>query len=292
MGEPMYMSDMDVWLAAVRLEIENRDPELIDLFDTYAQEARFGRKYIANDLLPLRAGAEILEIGAGSMLLSCQLVREGFRVSALEPIGSGFSHFDRICGLVVEVAADMCCLPQRMDVPAEFLHEYGRYDYAFSVNVMEHVADVGRVLINVCESLVRGGHFRFICPNYLFPYEPHFNMPIFFTKKISEIFVRRRVLKYDKVPDAIGVWDSLNWINVLKVSRLVRNMKNGEAVFMRDTLGVMFERMATDPQFASRRSRGMRQLISMLMSIRMHRMLKFVPASMQPIMDCRIEKTR
>ena len=61
----------------------NNHPEMLSVFEIYAAEAMFGRRYISAEIDRLRPEAKILEIGAGSFLLSCQLVREGFKVTAL-----------------------------------------------------------------------------------------------------------------------------------------------------------------------------------------------------------------
>ena len=92
---------IETWLEAVRSRFVEAKPELLALFDTYAAEAEFGRRYIDSDLGCLRPGGSILEVGAGSLLLSCQLAREGFDVAALEPVGDGFSHFDQMRQLVL-----------------------------------------------------------------------------------------------------------------------------------------------------------------------------------------------
>src|SRR3546814_21121737 len=68
------------------------------------------------------------------------------------------------------------CLPRVLDIAAEALAECDSFDFAFSINVMEHVNDVEQVIINVFNSLKENAYYDFTCPNYLFPYEPHFNI--------------------------------------------------------------------------------------------------------------------
>ena len=104
MHDPVQLSSIERWLADVRALFIDAAPGLVPLFETYAAEAVFGRSYIALDLERLNPGAKILEVGAGSMLLSCKLVREGFEVTGLEPIGAGFSHFEQMRQMVLERA--------------------------------------------------------------------------------------------------------------------------------------------------------------------------------------------
>lgn len=278
------------WLQDVRDHCEKNAPELLLLFDIYAAEAAFGRRYISADSALLKPGARIIEVGAGTFLLCCQLAREGFKVTALEPTGSGFSHFQQLRQLVRDRAEFLGCLPRVIGFPAEALSEKNCFDFAFSVNVMEHVNDIPRVMANIAASLAPGASYRFTCPNYLFPYEPHFNIPTLFSKKLTEKVFHRRIFKAKSMPDPAGMWQSLNWIDVLKVWRVARGLAGISATFNRSLLVSTIERIAIDEDFASRRSPAMRSFLLLLVRLRLHRLFQFVPAIFQPIMDCRLKK--
>jgi len=278
------------WLVEVRSQFVNIAPDLLPLFDTYAAEALFGRRYIDSDLEGLRPGAKVLEVGAGSLLLSCQLVREGFAVTALEPTGDGFSHFAQMRQMVLNNARSQGCCPTIVDLPAERLAAVNCFDYAFSVNVMEHVDDVARVLETVGKSLTVGANYRFTCPNYLFPYEPHFNIPTVFSKQLTERLLGRKIFGSQSVTDPSGTWKSLNWINVVQVGKYVRRLPGFKVTFNRSILVSTLVRILSDPNFAARRSPGMRRFLSGLVRLRMHYLLGLVPALLQPIIDCEIHK--
>ncbi len=289
----MQMRDaarMDEWLQDVRAHCVLNAPKLLSLFDTYAAEAAFGRNYIFADTALLKPGARIIEVGAGAFLLSCQLVREGFEVTALEPTGSGFSHFEQLRQLVRDRAESLGCLPRVVDLPAEVFTEKNRYDFAFSVNVMEHVNDVPSVMANIADSLVAGASYRFTCPNYLFPYEPHFNIPTLFSKKLTEKVLHSRIFDSKSMPDPAGLWQSLNWIDVLQVRRVARGLAGISATFDLSVLVSTLERVAVDQDFASRRSPAIRSILLLLVRLRLHQIFRFVPAMFQPIMDCRLKK--
>ncbi|MEJ0009457.1 MAG: hypothetical protein WDN72_02370 [Alphaproteobacteria bacterium] len=89
-------ADIDSFLATVRLRLMQDTPELLPLFDTLAQEARAARDWLGQELGNLPRGASILEVGGGALLLSCQLAREGFAVTAVDPLGDGFSAFGKL----------------------------------------------------------------------------------------------------------------------------------------------------------------------------------------------------
>jgi 2-polyprenyl-3-methyl-5-hydroxy-6-metoxy-1,4-benzoquinol methylase len=76
----MINSGIDFWLNNLRAKVLDSLPEQIDMFEIYAGQAKFGRAYIDPNLQQLEAGSSILEIGAGSLILSTQLAREGFKV--------------------------------------------------------------------------------------------------------------------------------------------------------------------------------------------------------------------
>lgn len=290
MAKPPSVTGIEYWLAEVRGQFVTSAPELLPLFDIYAGEALFGRSYIASDLVRLPQGASVLEVGAGSLLLSCQLVREGFDATALEPTGMGFSHFDRMRQIVLGKARIEGCCPVILNLPGEDLAETDRYDYAFSVNVMEHVDDVALVLANVGESLRKGARYRFTCPNYLFPYEPHFNIPTLFSKHLTGKILGKSIIKNQRVTDPAGTWASLNWITVSQVGRIVRHLQGFRLVFNRTMLVSTLERVVSDRDFAARRSPAMRLVLAGLVHLKIHVLLGLVPALFQPIMDCTIEK--
>lgn len=292
MPEKAHQPDFDGWLAELRARFDREASELLPLFDTYAAEARFGRTYIAADLQRLAPGARILEVGAGAMLLSCQLVREGFRVTALEPTGEGFTHFERMRQLVLEQAAAQGCGPTVLEIAGEDLADDDCYDFAFSVNVMEHVKDASRVLARVGASLRPGAHYRFTCPNYLFPYEPHFNLPTLVSKSLTQRVLGERIRTSRRVTDPVGTWESLNWLTVPQVRRSVARLHGFRLVFNRSMLVSTLERVVSDQSFAARRSPAMRALLGMIVKLKLHSLFAIVPATLQPIMDCSVEKAR
>ena len=290
MHDPAQPCSIEVWLTDVRAYVIDSAPGLVSLFDTYAAEAVFGRRYIALDLGRLERGARVLEVGAGSLLLSCQLVREGFEVTGLEPTGTGFSHFEQMRQVILERAIALDCLPRVLNLAAEALSERNTFDYAFSVNVMEHVDEVGCVVVNVGNSLKAGALYRFTCPNYLFPYEPHFNMPTLFSKRLTEKVLGRKIFGCKKMPDPSGTWESLNWINVVQLRNIVKRLPGLRVTFNPRLLVSTLERLASDQGFAKRRSPAVRQILLLLVRLRLHRLLQFMPAMCQPIMDCKLQK--
>jgi 2-polyprenyl-3-methyl-5-hydroxy-6-metoxy-1,4-benzoquinol methylase len=293
--EPMFAvtdpPSMDSWLADIRVYVGEKAPHMLSILDIYLGEARFGRQYINDDLVRLHQGAMVLEVGAGSMLLSCQLVREGFQVTALEPTGAGFSHFESMRKLVLRRAEILGCLPRMLDQSTEALSEKNCFDYAFSVNVMEHVKDIALSIGNVGYGLKHGAIYRFTCPNYLFPYEPHFNIPTLFSKRLTQKLLGGQIFGNKSIPDPEGTWKSLNWIDVIQIRRSIKSLPELNVAFHRWLLVSILERVVSDKGFSKRRPKWMCVVIAALVQSRLHHVFGLLPVMLQPIIDCTVTRT-
>lgn len=279
--------NIESWIGEIREIILKNHPELIDLFNTYANEALFGRELIDKNVKQLPKCAQILEIGAGSLILSCQLSREGYAVTALEPVGQGFSHFNALQSVVIDLAKMGGFCPNILEIRAEQLELTAMFDFAFSINVMEHVDNISNVLNSVVNSIKPNGCYRFICPNYTFPYEPHFNIPTIYSKKITEKFFKNKIFLSTKLTDPIGTWQSINWITVNQVRSIV-NMHNNQVLFSKSLLLQMIERTVNDPIFSARRPSWLKLAFKFAIQLNLHRLTQFIPANFQPIIDCSI----
>lgn len=274
--------------------IATRHPALLALFLTFANEARFGRRWMVDDLRQLPAGASILEVGGGLMLLATSLCREGYSITVLEPIGTGFSAFLELQKIILEYAAITGCAPTVLSVRVEdFLPtlEQRRYDFSYSVNVMEHVDDVELALVNVAGALKDGARYRFTCPNYLFPYEPHFSIGTLFAKRLTWKVMNRLILNPRRlaekgITDPMGLWASLNWISVPKLLQYAKQKPTWDLQFDKGLFSSTLSRLATDDQFASRHPGWVRYAARLLVGIGGLHVLQMIPARFLPIIDC------
>jgi 2-polyprenyl-3-methyl-5-hydroxy-6-metoxy-1,4-benzoquinol methylase len=282
--------DADRLLDDIRQTILRTAPELLETFETYRGEAEFGRALIEGDLARLQPGAAILEVGAGSLMLSTILRQDGFEITALEPTGMGFSHVRRLQEIVLDHAQCHGIAPQLLPGRAEELTLTGQFEFAFSINVMEHVGDVAQVLQNVHRALRPGGTHRFVCPNYAFPYEPHFNIPTLFTRALTERFLWQWIAGSKTVPDPVGTWSSLNWISVRQVRHLCRGSSMAPS-FSPDIFESFLDRAQSDREFQARRGVMLVGLVDLLRRSRLLRLTRLVPPAALPVMDCRIVRT-
>lgn len=280
------------FLGELRNNISEEYPHLIDLFDVFADEARFGRKWLNSALLALDGTSKLLEVGGGLMLLSSELQREGFNVTVVEPIGEGFSSFTELQRVVIEFSQLRGHAPLVLSLPVEELSSEAEFDLAFSVNVMEHVGCVSKALINIYEALKPGGVYRFTCPNYVFPYEPHFNIPTLFSKRLTKYLFKNKIENSVLVADSLGMWASLNWISVPMISRQMKSVPGAIVHFNRSILGDSLERVVFDAKFASRRSKWVRVFSRWIVANRLHHLFLYLPATVFPIIDCYILRSK
>ena len=271
--------------------LRSRAPELDGVVTDYVGEARFGASVITPDLAAIPSKARVLEVGAGAMLLSCALQAAGYDVTALEPVGAGFSHMARLRGLVLDYARTQGVPPAVVHVPAEALEARTEFDFAFSINVMEHVHDVAVVLQRVWSALRPGGAYRFVCPNYSFPFEPHFGIPTFGGKSLTWRLFRRRILASRLVVDPEGAWASLNWITVKQVRTICRREFGVAPEFDRDVSYRFIRRAMSDPSFQRRHGRALRATAHALAATGLIELARLVPPVVQPAMSCRITRT-
>ena len=60
-----------------------------------------------------------------------------------------------------------------------------KFDLIFSFNVFEHLENQNNYIKRSNQLLSESGKGLILCPNYDFPYEPHFVIPIIFNKEMT-----------------------------------------------------------------------------------------------------------
>lgn len=111
---------------------------------------------------------KILEVGGGIHLLTGFLHKD-YDITSIEP-GSFTSFTDELRNKIL----DQYKLKVHTSTVEKFTTDT-KFDFIFSMNVLEHTDDI-RQHITSCMNLLKDEHsLLFIqCPNYAFPFEPHF----------------------------------------------------------------------------------------------------------------------
>lgn len=215
--------------------------------DVAIAEAKFGLKYIRPYLEGLPAHSRVLEVGCGSGVLM-GLLKERFpqlQCEGVEPFGDGFAaiesinHHIRRQGIAI---ARMGYEQLQPDAP---------YDVIYSVNVFEHLQDWRHFLRFVKQHLAPNGVCVILCPNYGFPYESHFKLPVVVNKTITARLFRNAIVRHEAKQDAHGLWNSLNFVKLRHVRAEVAKLPLSLTVRHR-IITEMVERLGTDEAFRKR----------------------------------------
>src|SRR6516225_1213832 len=256
------------------------------MYDRFVNEARFGLSRVL-PILPSFAAAsiEVLEIGAGSCMLSAYLASKGLRVTAVEPLGPEFDFFSDLQRRVLEFCRRKRIELKLVRATGEQLHLPGRFDVAFTINALEHMRDPLRTIDNMYDSLKPGGIALVHCPNYTIPFEVHFNLLLVTrSKPINEWLYRSRISRYPKV------WDELNFVRYVDLRRhLVQRRANFsfDCSVMRD----LALRLMEDPIFAERMPAVVRTIGATLQHTGLLHALSYVPPRFQTPMEVHIRKS-
>lgn len=215
---------------------------------TVLNEAEFGYRHIRSHLADCPADARVLEVGSGPCVLLSQVKCEfpDLDVTGLEPIGPGFDHFDS----TLQKLTGKFGFRLLKTGYEEFADSAG-FDLIFLVNVFEHLPDWRHFLGFVREKLNPGGKCVILCPNYGFPYESHFKLPIVWNKAVTGRLFRGVIERREAERGYPGLWDSLNFVRWNDVRKAAS--PNGLAMsFEASILREMIERLQYDDAFARR----------------------------------------
>ncbi len=215
-------------------------------------EAKFGYAHVRPQIEHLTAPAALLEIGCGSGILLSMLAEHfpQHDFSGIEPFGDGFSALQELGAIVREGGVHIQSLGY------EAFTSDRKFDCIFCVNVFEHVEDWKHFLSWVAAHLAPGGVFIALCPNYGFPYESHFRLPIIVAKSLTYKVFNKRIEEFERKHDVSGLWKSLNFVKKRDVKRFVERspILGLEIQDDIDIIENMVRRMVSDPEFRKRQS--------------------------------------
>jgi 2-polyprenyl-3-methyl-5-hydroxy-6-metoxy-1,4-benzoquinol methylase len=265
---------LEPWLTEDRVrdfsEIAGVDCELgRQLLSNYVSETHVAldlvAPYLARDL-------RILEVGPGIPFFSAYLTHLGYSITVVDAAEPPFDvlqdffrlHCHRLMG---ERELDFL----QKDVADIQPAELGRFDLIFSLNVLEHVADVPRSMRAMLNCLERDGIMVHSCPNYAIPYEPHYGVVLLPFSRRANMFLYRSLIRRSR-----ALWDSLNFITGWQVKRLEKTLPAQIDL----EPGVLFRtvsRLQSDPVFAARHS-WLVWPARLLSALGLLKLLKLIPA--------------
>jgi len=252
---------------------------------TAINQSKYGLSRIARILNGLQRGTEeVLEIGAGSFLLSAYIASKGIKVTALEPLSKDFNWFAKLQNDVLGFCREHNIVFERTTALAEDFVAPEKFDLIFSVHVLEHMRDPIRALDNMYQSLRPNGQIVTVCPNYDVPFEPH--LGIFLIGRSKALNARLYPVAVARKQD---VWDALTFV---RCSQLKRHLSRRRASFSftRTMLRDSFLRLGEDEMFWQRMPKAIRWLYRVLRSAHLIGLLPLVPARFQTPMELVIRR--
>ena len=264
-------------------------PEIIDPLRTYISEAKFFKNIVAPDVANLISGSYVIEVGSGIGLLSLHLASLGFEVTAFEPQSSGFNQMNAMRSLISENWKPSAPQVEFREASLNQTTQLEKLaDYIFAINVIEHVHNFEELITHAVKAKTPEATMRIVCPNYSIPYEPHFNIPIIFTKRITK-FIFGHKIHNSKIPDSDEFWGDLSWPTQKKLKKILKS-KGWNVEFSRDATHEYLNRAFSDSDFIVRKGRiigSLFKLTSVLVKI-----VRFVPLAYLPVIDCRISNAK
>lgn len=222
-----------------------------NILEMWQAEAEFGFMHVAPYCSSLTAKANVLEVGSGSGILLAKLQKKfpNKFFQGLEPFSSGFSSLHELeknynnLGLKVH------------RVNYENFKTSEKFDLIFCINVFEHLNDWRDFLSWSAKKLKKNGILLVLCPNYDFPYESHFHLPIVFNKFITSFLFKAKIEKFEQFHDVKGLWRSLNFVRKSEVKNFLK-LNCSELKFelsdKTEILRQMIDRLFDDVEFRNR----------------------------------------
>jgi hypothetical protein len=193
-------------------------------------------KYLSKD-------KKILEVGGGIHLLT-SFLHQDYDITSIEP--GGFTGFtDELRNKILD--------QHKLKVYTTTVEEFTtdtKFDFIFSMNVLEHTDDIKQHIIS-CMNLLKDEHsLLFIqCPNYTFPFECHFyKWFIPFMPNFTFKYLRKKSLIKQMGEDKFN--NTFNFLNFNCTYFKIKKLKL--PITFRHPLKNIFDRMANDYFFKER----------------------------------------
>ena len=218
--------------------------------NTIIKEANFGLHYIKPYIAQLRPNSTILEVGAGPCVLLSQLsfTYDSHFFTGIEPIGPGFEIFrESLAKLKKRFGFEMHEMGyEQFEETTE-----GKYDLIFLINVFEHLLDWEDFMRFTKTRLKQNGRCVILCPNYSFPYESHFRIPVILNKSVTFRIFKKYILNFEKNLSLDGLWSSLNFVKLRSVINKARDLNLGLKINTQIT-NDLINRLDVDDEFSGR----------------------------------------
>ena len=218
-------------------DLDSRRADLDTLIGEAESTIRMLEPYFSKD-------KKYLEIGGGVGLTYAYLRHLGYQIISIEPGGLGFANrYSSGWRLLDIFGIDK---DGWISMGAEQLPELNqKFDVIFSNFVLEHVNELDLSFKGMVTVLNPNGVMVHRCPNYLIPFEPHYNIPLVpLFPQLTTWF--RPSLKHDEL------WIGLKFLNYFTI-RAFFSGQGMKARFEKNQYYWAFSQVLNAPSFAARK---------------------------------------
>ena len=154
---------------------------------------------------------------------------------------------------------------------------------------MEHLRDPYLVLMKLMENLKQSGNYRFFCPNYDFPYEPHFGKWMFLRRNGAfYLSASRASISNVGQTDSSGLYRSINFLTERKI-RIFLIQNNLRYEVDQNAFYSVLNRSLFDTELQNRHTRLYRIVLTIQKFNLLHT-ARYFPKRFQPVIDCTVRK--
>ena len=254
--------------------------------NVYIKNAKSDALHCYSTIFPyLKKDKKILEVGGGIHLLTRCMHDLGYDITSIEP--GGFAEY--IDSLRIELInkTDLKIFTTSL----EKFQNKEKFDFIFSMNVLEHTNDIEQHIRCGIGLLKDENSLLFIqCPNYTFPFEPHFyKWFIPFFPSFTFATLRRKKLIKELGKDRYeNILNNLNFdCTYFKIKKL------NFAIKFIHPLKDILDRMNQDSVFKKRLFKNLlvRICYKTIIFLRINKVLTyFYPISLSPYLIMKIKK--
>ena len=158
---------------------------------------------------------EILDVGCGGGLLVNYLFLKGYKIEGFD------NYLYNPHTKAINKAINSKDLVINTDIQNFVSNK--KYDLIFMSNVIEHLLDWENSLNHLEKYLKPNGRIVFLFPNYNFPIEFHFMIPIILNKKITYRIFKNKINKFEKLHSRFGIWKSLNFVRPIMIKKYFKS---------------------------------------------------------------------
>ena len=217
--------------------------EIKDYYNNAKRDAVYSYSRIKDYL---NKDIKILEVGGGIHLLTNYLMQY-YNITSIEPGNYSDGYADN-----VDLLRDKILKENKNNIYSTSLEKFtinDKFDFIFSMNVVEHTNDI-KYHLDCCNKLLRNNNsiIYIECPNYSFPYEPHFKeffIPLYPSFTFKNLKQKKLIKKYGKKKYN----NILNTINFNCKFNFIKKISNINFI---NPIEIIFKRIDEDVLFKER----------------------------------------